>query len=36
LEKGTHEELLAAHGLYYKLYTIQQNLTLISAENTQD
>jgi len=36
LEKGTHEELLAAHGLYYKLYTVQQNLTLIPAENTQD
>jgi len=36
LEKGTHEELLAAHGLYYKLYTVQQNLILIPAENTQD
>jgi len=36
LEKGTHEELLAAHGLYYRLYTVQQNLTLIPAENTQD
>ncbi len=35
-EKGTHEELLAAHGLYYKLYTVQQNLTLIPAEDTQD
>jgi ATP-binding cassette subfamily B protein/subfamily B ATP-binding cassette protein MsbA len=35
-EKGTHEELLAAHGLYYKLYTIQQNLTLIPAEDAQD
>lgn len=36
LEKGTHEELLAAHGLYYKLYTVQQNLTIIPAENAQD
>ncbi len=35
-EKGTHEELLAAHGLYYKLYTVQQNLTLIPAEDAQD
>jgi len=34
-EKGTHEELLAAHGLYYKLYTVQQNLTLIPAEDAQ-
>jgi len=33
-EKGTHEELIAAHGLYYKLYTVQQNLTLISPEDT--
>lgn len=35
-EKGTHEELLATHGLYYKLYTVQQNLTLIPAEDAQD
>jgi len=31
-EKGTHEELLAAHGLYYKLYTVQQNLTIIPQD----
>lgn len=31
-EKGTHEELLEAHGLYYKLYTVQQNLTIIPQD----
>jgi ABC-type multidrug transport system fused ATPase/permease subunit len=35
-EKGTHDELLAAHGLYYKLYTVQQNLTLIPAEEAHN
>lgn len=26
VEQGTHQELLAAHGRYYQLYTLQESV----------